>query len=420
MDQLSFLGSDEAVLSVGELNRYVRSLLESDYRLQDIWVAGEISNLARPASGHLYFTLKDEGASLRCVMWRSEVARQTILPQDGRAAEVHGHISVYEAGGQYQLYVDRVRPAGEGELYRRFLELKSTLEAEGLFEEARKRPLPEFPKRIGLVTSEAAAALQDVLDVLARRFPLAEVLLVPSPVQGAEAPASIVRALERLARLTELDVILLVRGGGSLEDLASFNDERVARAIAECPIPVVTGVGHETDFTIADFVADVRAPTPSAAAELASPNRADLTADVAALSRALMRAFSDLLAEYRWRLQRSRSALRLASPKAQLANARQRVDELQHRGVAAMRHGLRLRRSELNGLRSALRAVGPAAVLGRGYALVRDGEGAVVRSIEQVSIEELVQVHLADGEFSSRVERIEPSSDAEDGGEELG
>ena len=239
--------------TVTNLTRYLRVLLEGDANLQDIWVVGEISNLSRPASGHLYFTLKDSGAALRCVMWRNAVLRQPLLPQDGEAIEVHGSLSVYEAGGNYQLYADLIRPAGEGALYQEFLRLKARLEEEGLFADERKRPIPRWPKTIGIVTSPTGAALRDMLNTLKRRYPLVRVILAPTAVQGEEAPGGIVEAISRLNRIAQPDVILLARGGGSIEDLWAFNDERVARAIFASRVPVISGVGHETDFAIADF-----------------------------------------------------------------------------------------------------------------------------------------------------------------------
>jgi exodeoxyribonuclease VII large subunit len=257
--------------SVTELTRRVRLLLDTDPELQDAWVQGELSNLSRPASGHVYFTLKDSGASLRCVMWKTDAARLRVAVQDGMAVEAHGHVSVYEAGGQYQLYVDTLKPAGEGALYAEFLRLKALLEAEGLFDAARKRSIPDLPRRIGIVTSATGAALRDILNTLRRRLPLLEVVLAASPVQGDEAPAALALALAELNRVAEPDVILLARGGGAIEDLWAFNDERVVRAVIASRAPVICGVGHETDFTLADFAADLRAPTPTAAAEMATP-----------------------------------------------------------------------------------------------------------------------------------------------------
>ncbi len=392
------------IWTVADLNRYLRQLLDSDYRLQDLWVAGEVSNVSRPASGHFYFTLKDAEAALRCVMWRADVARLLFLPRDGQAIEVHGRISVYEAGGQVQLYADDVRAAGEGALYQSFLRLKARLEAEGLFAPGRKRSLPAWPRCIGLVTSPSGAAVRDVLNVLRRRFPLAQVVLAPTPVQGPEAPAGIIRALAAINQVCRPDLILLVRGGGSLEDLQAFNDESVARAIAASAAPVVSGVGHETDFTIADFVADLRAPTPSAAAELATPDRTDLRPPLDAARKALARSLASRLERMRWSLADRRTALRLVAPLARLVHARQRIDELSRRSAKAVHHSLALRRAGAAGLGQALQAVNPLAILARGYALVRrEDDGHVVRSIRQVSAGDALEIRVADGAFPADV-----------------
>ena len=400
VSQLSIFGVEPQVWSVSSLTRYVRQALESDYRLQDIWVTGEAFNVSRPSSGHLYFTLKDAEASLRCVMWRSEVLLQKALPRDGEAIEVHGHISVYEAGGQYQLYADAIRPAGEGDLFQEFLRLRALLDAEGLFDPERKRPLPIWPERIGVVTSPTGAALRDVLNVLRRRFPLVEAILAPTPVQGDEAPAGIVSALEALNIYSQPDLILVVRGGGSVEDLWAFNDEGVARAIAASQAPVVVGVGHETDVVIADFVADVRAPTPSAAAEIATPDRENLANELAEMRNTLEDEFSSYLRELRREYKDRQAALLMTSPRAQVANARQRVDEALYRATAAMRHGLDLRRAAVMGLAQTLHAVGPSAVLNRGYAVVtRVDDGVVVRSIGQVEPSDELNVRVSDGTF---------------------
>jgi len=402
VSQLSIFGLEPQVWSVSSLTRYVRQALESDYRLQDIWITGEAFNVSRPSSGHLYFTLKDADASLRCVMWRSEVALQKVLPRDGEAIEVHGHVSVYEAGGQYQLYADAIRPAGEGDIFQEFLRLRALLEAEGLFDPERKRPLPIWPKRIGVVTSPTGAALRDVLNVLCRRFPLVEVILAPTPEQGNEAPAGIVSALDALNTYSQPDLILLVRGGGSVEDLWAFNAEGVARAIAASQAPVVVGVGHETDVIIADFVADVRAPTPSAAAEVATPDRENLADELAEMLNTLEGKFADYLQELRRGYKGRQVALLMVSPRAQVANARQRVDEALYRATAAIHHGLDLRRAAVVGLAQTLHAVGPSAVLARGYAVVtRVDDGAVVRSIGQVEPGDELNVRVSDGTFAA-------------------
>jgi len=402
VSQISLWAEEARLWAVADLTRYLRELLESDYRLQDVWVAGEVSNLSRPASGHLYFTLKDSEASLRCVMWRSDAARQIQLPSEGEAVEAHGRISVYEAGGQYQLYADSLRPAGEGALFQEFVRRKKRLEAEGLFDPRRKRPLPEWPEHIGLVTSPSGAALRDVLNVLRRRYPLAEVILAPTPVQGAEAPEGIVRALKDLNRHARPDVILLVRGGGSLEDLWAFNDEAVARAIVASTAPVVTGVGHETDFTIADFAADLRAPTPSAAAELATPDRAELAGQIGSAGRMLAASLHRQIERCRWDLGDLRAGLRVLSPSARLAGGRQRIDELGRRSAAAVRNAQALRRARLAGLGQALRAVDPLAVLGRGFAVVRSAaDQRLIRSIHAVKAGDVLEVRVSDGSFSA-------------------
>ncbi|NIS79929.1 MAG: exodeoxyribonuclease VII large subunit [Anaerolineales bacterium] len=404
MTQFSLFDSESRIWSVAELTRYVRQTLESDYRLQDLWVTGEAFNVSRPSSGHLYFTLKDAQASLRCVMWRSEVVRQTALPRDGEAIEVHGSLSVYEAGGQYQLYADTIRRAGEGELFKQFMRLKTRLEAEGLFDSERKRPLPAWPRRIGVVTSPTGAALRDVLHVLQRRFPMVILILAPTPVQGEDAPPGIVAALQALNQYGQPDVILLVRGGGSIEDLWAFNDESVARAIAASAAPVVSGIGHETDIVIADFVADVRAPTPSAAGELATPDRKVLAQIIIDERIDLGRLFGDRLLGLRTNLTTVQAALHLASPRARVAGERQRLDVLSSLASTALRHSLALRRAAVGGAIHTLEAVGPSAVLSRGYAVVkRTADGAVVRSVNQVAEKDELNVRVSDGTFDAQV-----------------
>jgi exodeoxyribonuclease VII large subunit len=401
--QFNLFRVERPVWTVTDLTRLVRSAIETDPSLQNLWVRGEISNLSRPASGHLYFTLKDAGASLRCVMWRSEVERVGSLPREGEAVEVHGHVGVYEAAGQYQLYADSVRRGGEGALYQEFLRLKARLEAEGLFDPARKRPLPAWPSRIGIVTSPSGAAFRDVLTVLRRRFPFAEAILAPTPVQGEEAPRGIVAALRAVNRVSRPDVILLVRGGGSLEDLWAFNDEQVVRAVAGSAAPVVCGVGHDTDFVLADFAADLRAATPSAAAEIITPNRLELAAQVGVLRQETAGEFSSALASLRKGLRSVQAALDRASPRARLANARQRVDEFARRLGRAELHALSLHRSAVAGLSQALRAVGPPAVLARGYAVVTlPRTRTIVRSIQQIEGGETLDIRVSDGVFGAK------------------
>jgi exodeoxyribonuclease VII large subunit len=390
--------------TVTDLTRYLRELLESDELLQDVWVKGEVSNFSRPASGHLYFTLKDNTASLRCVMWRNTVIRQSFTPHDGEAIEVHGAISVYETGGQYQLYADLFRPAGEGALYQEFLRLKALLEAEGLFAAERKRPIPSRPRRIGIVTSPTGAALQDMLNTLSRRYPLVEVVLAPTPVQGNEAPAGIIAAVHAVAQVTNLDVIILARGGGSIEDLWAFNDERVARAIASSPIPVITGVGHETDFTIADFVADLRAPTPTAAAELATPNQADLRLDLAERADHLNRLLQSFTSELRWSFKDIQNQLERNSPLSQIQSNSQRVDELDRLLSTTTSHFIQMARTHLTGLTQHMAALSPMAVLERGYAIVTNQDGATITFVDQVSRGQALNVKVSDGDFDVHVD----------------
>lgn len=389
--------------TVTDLNRYVRQQLEADFRLQEVRVRGEVSGFRPYPSGHWYFSLKDANAQVNCVMWRSRVNQQRYTPRDGDAVEVIGAVTLYEARGQYQLDVTSLQPQGEGALYREFVQLKARLEAEGLFDSARKRPLPARPRRIGLVTSPAGAALRDMLNILRRRLPLAEVILAPTLVQGPEAPAQIVAALQALAQLAP-DVIVLARGGGSLEDLWAFNDERVARALAAMPVPTISGVGHETDFTIADFVADVRAPTPSAAAELVSAVSVDdLRAQVDAAFDRLTLALSEMLSARRAALNEQRAHLRRLSPVLQLRLARQRAFELQARAAVAVRHHLDLARERHNQLVRTLGAVSPVAVLQRGYAIVRTSRGVIVRSVKDAQPGEALTVRVSDGEFGVEV-----------------
>ena len=388
--------------SVTDLTHYLRDLLESDANLQDLWVQGEVSNVSRPASGHLYFTLKDDKAALKCVMWRNTVLRQAFLPRDGDAIEVHGAISLYEVAGQYQLYADLIRPAGEGVLYQEFLRLKARLEAEGLFDPARKRPIPKWPRRIGIVTSPTGAALQDMLNTLRRRYPLVEVVLAPTPVQGEEAPPNIVEAIRALNEVIHPEVILVARGGGSIEDLWAFNDERVARAIAASQAPIITGVGHETDFTIADFAADLRAPTPTAAAELATPNRDDLRASLADQAGRLSRTIQAVLSNQRWELSSLQNRLLLRSPQARLRTDRQRLDDLARRAEIAVLHSLELRHTRLVGLSQHLGSLSPLAVLGRGFAVVSHPDGQVVRSVHQIQPDDALKIRLSDGQFYAR------------------
>ncbi len=393
------------VWDVRDVNRHIRGLLEDDPDLQDLWVRGEISNFSQPRSGHWYFTVKDADAALKCVMWRNTAARQTYRPRDGDAVEVHGSIGVYETGGVYQLYADEIRPAGRGSLYEAFLRLKARLEAEGLFDPQRKRPIPSWPHRIGIVTSGTGAALRDMLNTLKRRYPLVEVFLAPAAVQGEAAPPQIVRALERLQALQPPpDVILLARGGGSLEDLWAFNDERVVRAVAASRVPVISGVGHETDFTLTDFAADLRAPTPTAAAELATPDQSDLRLALEDLARRLEALTLGQVSVRRRALENLAARLQRAEPLRFIRTHQQRVDELSQRLTLHTRHALQLRRAALETLTRRLEALDPQATLRRGYTLVSDAEGHPVTSAARPAPGDPLTIRWHDGERSVVVE----------------
>lgn len=385
--------------TVSELTAYIRDLFEIDFRLQDVELEGEISNFVQARSGHLYFTLKDAQAQVKCVMWRSAAERLRFLPRDGDAVVAHGRISVYEAGGVYQLYADRLRPAGRGDLALAFERLKQQLDDEGLFAAAYKKPIPQFPRKIGIVTSADAAALRDVLNVLGRRWPLVQVLIAPTLVQGNDAPPQIVRALQWLDGRTDVDTILIVRGGGSMEDLWAFNDEQVARAIFAAEHPIISGVGHEVDFTIADFVADVRAPTPSAAAELAVPDMAEIVPLVAGLQAHLQGVMDAQLLQKRRQVQTLARHLTLLSPRSRLDSHRQRLDMLHGRLAQAVQRKLTRQQGRLAVAQAQLQAVGPLATLARGYAIVRDEHGRIIRRVSQVAVGDELDVQVGDGRF---------------------
>ena len=402
MEQLALFDASPR-WTVTDLTRHLRQLLEGDTALQGVWVQGEISNLSRPSSGHVYFTLKDSSASLRCVMWKTEAVRLRVGLQDGMAIEVHGSLGIYEIAGQYQLYADSLRPLGEGVLFQEFLRLKVLLEADGLFDVTRKRLIPNLPRRIGIVTSPTGAALRDMLNTLRRRMPLADVTLAPVPVQGDEAPLAIQAALRNLNRVIVPDVILLARGGGSIEDLWAFNDERVVRAVSESQAPVITGVGHETDFTLADFAADLRAPTPTAAAELASSITVmELRQTLVEMARILGGSMGVLFERQHNLLEGFQSGLRFYSPIRRVQTERQRLDELNRRGNAAQAYRLELTAARLKGLENRLTALSPLAVLQRGYAVVTKNK-RIVTSKAQVQDGDALCVRLRDGEFDARV-----------------
>ncbi|MFC5577633.1 exodeoxyribonuclease VII large subunit [Lysobacter niabensis] len=441
---------DEAhVLTPSQLNTLARDLLEGSFPL--IWVEGELGNVSRPSSGHLYFVLKDNRAQVRCAMFKPKSSWLKFIPREGLHVLARGRLTLYEARGEYQLVLDHMEEAGEGALRRAFEELKAKLAAEGVFDTARKRPLPHFARRIGVITSPSGAAVRDVLSVLARRFPLVEADVLPVQVQGAAAAAQIVAMLQRAAASGCYDVLLLARGGGSLEDLWSFNDERLARAIAASPVPVVSAVGHETDFSLSDFAADLRAPTPSVAAELLVPSRDDLArrlraldarlrnlqlqrlrgamqradraglrlnalrprARLDALCRRQVDALRRLAAAWQRRLERERArvrhadaVLRAAHPQRRIARLRERLAALSPRPQGAIVRRLGNETLRLRGLARSLEAVSPLATVARGYTILRHPDGRVVRSVLDAAPGDRLDARLADGSLPVRV--IEP------------
>ncbi len=418
-----------AAITVSQLNRQVKTLLEKG--LARLWVEGEISNIARPASGHVYFSLKDASAQIRCAFFRQRQRGPTIGLKNGDQVLAFGRVSLYEPRGDYQLIVEQVEPAGEGALKRQFEELKKKLAAEGLFDEDRKQLLPDLPERIGIITSPSGAAVRDILTVLRRRFPSIPVVIYPAAVQGDAAPGELIAALETAAHRDECDVLIIGRGGGSLEDLWAFNDEGLARAIADCPVPVVSAVGHEVDFTIADFVADVRAPTPSGAAEMVVPDRDDwlraINSYAARIARLGERTLEDRSQTLDWLTRR----LVQTSPQRTLMRQHGRLNDMQRRLRLAIRQGVAQQRPvlaslwqrlQISGIRTVgdaqhrlqlaargLHAVSPLATLDRGYAIVEDADtGKVLVDAADATVGSDIRARLASGELTATVKSKKP------------
>lgn len=389
------------IVAVSDITRYLKDLLEEDYFLQDVWVRGEITNYTQSAAGHRYFSLKDGMATLRCVLFRGGWGAVPPL-RNGMAVLAHGRISIYEQRGDYQFYVDAVEEAGIGELHLRFEALKARLEAEGLFDEARKRPLPPCPATIGVVTSATAAALRDILRTLRMRCPLVRVILAPTLVQGDGAAEQVADAIDLLNDHGEADVIIVARGGGSLEELWAFNEELVARAIARSTVPVVTGVGHETDFTIADFVADLRASTPTAAANAVVPDASSWRSALDETRERLHTLVDMRLDAERTNLSTQSHRLDRASPRRRVDDARQQVDDAVHALSLQMRSSFELQREHLRGAALRLHALSPLLTIGRGYAVVRrEADGALVTNVAQVSPGQGLSIRVSDGAFAA-------------------
>ncbi len=397
---------DRSVLSVSQLNEYLKMLLDGDALLSGVYVRGEISNFkCYQSSGHLYFTLKDDDGQVRAVMFRMHASKLAFMPSDGMKVIARGRVSVYPQSGQYQLYVEELVPDGAGSLAMRYEQLRRKLEAEGLFDLSRKKPLPGMPMRVGVITSPSGAAVHDIKTVLGRRFPLAQMILFPSAVQGAEAPEQLRTGIEFFGMTGICDVIIIGRGGGSAEDLWAFNDEALARAIAACPIPVISAVGHESDFTICDFVADRRAPTPSAAAELAVPDKSELTARLSAQSARLQTLVSGRLAQERRYLERIAGAQVLLHPERIFDRHRMRLADAEGRLTRAIEKKQERCRHLLAQTGARLEALSPLAVLTRGYAAVSRA-GETLTKASQIEAGDRLEIRFADGTVSATADGL--------------
>ncbi len=398
------------VLTVSQVNGYLKSLLDGDSNLNPVFVSGEISNFTdHYRSGHLYFSLKDEKSVLKAVMFASSARRLRFRPSDGMKVLCRGRISLYEASGQYQLYVEDMQPDGLGALNLAYEQLKARLEKEGLFSHARKRPIPRYPRRIGVITSPTGAAVRDICQILGRRWPMAEIVFCPVLVQGEGAAPQLAAALARMNRIEGVDTIIIGRGGGSLEDLWAFNEESVARAVAASKIPVISAVGHETDFTICDFAADLRAPTPSAAAELAVPDRMEEKMLVESARYTLQADMQSLFARYRMELDSLTARRCLREPLEPVVRKRDELSHLVQRLTAGIALSISREKEELSRLTGTLDGLSPLKVLGRGYALARTEEGETIRSVSQVREGNVFRLRFADGEARCiQAEKEEP------------
>ena len=393
----------QQVLSISQINGYIQNKLDSDALLNAVAVRGEISNYKMYPSGHHYFTLKDESAALKCVMFKGNAMRLRFRPENGMKVIAMGKISVYPRDGAYQLYCTAMAMDGVGDLYAAFEQLKKKLAAEGLFDPAHKKPLPKYPGTIGIITSSAGAAVHDMLRILRKRYPLTQVKLLPVRVQGVEAPGEIADAIRYANDHKLADLLIVGRGGGSIEDLWAFNDERVAHAIYQSEIPVISAVGHEPDVTISDYVADLRAATPSNAAELAVPDREALTQTLDSMSSAMVNAMSRQIKSARQHLNVLSESAALRSPAGYLEQKQKTLESLKNRMISAQNQSLSRRKQRFIALTAKLDAMSPLKVLTRGYAMAQTESGEVVRSISQVELGQRINVTLSDGKLSATV-----------------
>lgn len=393
-------------VTVTQLNEYIKTVIDSIPFFSGLYIRGEISNFKNHYSGHFYFTLKDEKSSVKVVMFRSDASRLGFVPEDGMRVVVHGRVSVFPRDGAYQVYADDIQPDGVGALYYAFEQLKKKLDAEGLFAESRKKPIPRYPKKIGIVTSPTGAAVRDIINILSRRFPATEIFIYPAQVQGSAAPPQLCEGIRFFNENFPVDTIIIGRGGGSLEDLWAFNNETLARRIAASAVPVISAVGHEVDFTICDFAADLRAPTPSAAAELAVPDRAELRANVMTLSRRLGSALPRMAAERRRALLRLAGSRILENPARLTDERRLLLDGLYTRLEGGSANTIKAKRDALAGGAAHLEALSPLSVLARGYAVVTCDDGMTVRSAQSLEVGDKVGIRLPDGSAGAIIESI--------------
>ena len=406
-------------ISVSELNAHIKLLVDSDPVLGAVAVRGELSNYKIYPSGHHYFTLKDQDSSLRCVMFRSSASKLRFRPENGMSATAIGRVSVYPRDGAYQLYCDELLPGGAGDLQAAFEELKAKLEREGLFDRAHKKPIPRYPERVAVVTSEAGAAVHDIIRVLRKRWPLAKVLLLPVRVQGVEAPPEIAGAIRYASRHGLADVLIAGRGGGSMEDLWAFNDERVARAIYDCEIPVISAVGHEPDVTIADYVADLRAATPSNAAELAAPDSAELREAIASAGARLYQAATKQIKSRRTALDDLASRRVMQSPTGFIDQRRLELDSVRLRLDAVAERRISASRAQYAALAAKLDAMSPLKVLARGYSIALNGEGRALRGASELAAGDKIRLLLARGEAECTVDSVKGDTDGTEKAAEL-
>lgn len=395
------------VYPVSAVNRYVKQLLQQDMILSGLWVSGEISNFKRHSSGHLYFTLKDREGSVAAVMFAGDARSLAFRPQDGQQVQVQGYISLYEKTGQYQLYVRKMEQQGSGQLYQAFEALKQKLQAQGLFDMERKKPIPVYPRKIGIVTSPTGAAVRDMIQIARRRHPGVQLVLYPALVQGMEAAPTIVKGIRKLDRMPEVDVIIVGRGGGSIEDLWPFNEEMVAMAIAQAQTPIVSAVGHETDFTIADFVSDLRAPTPSAAAELTVPDVRSILGQMDGLEQRRYRAIQRKQLTYRQQLALLWQKVQAGDPRRKLDELRQQLDMQEQRQLHLWKQCMQQRQYRLEHLSNSLELLSPQHQLDKGYAMVMDEEGRIVSAVEQVAKGQALRIQMKDGKIAATVEAVQ-------------